>query len=116
MVKIAIKDVIFYLPDAHRFEKPMELDIVRQIPGPDRPDYWVGKLTEPFHVIWQDEEKTLDYLIVTAHWPGTVIDSGMKNVKVGIACVTDISVLKDKTLQLAKCKYLGAGIASEKEG
>ena len=95
---------------------PIVVDLIREIPGPDRPDYWIAALTKPFSVVLDNHEKHITHLVITARWVGTSIRSGIQHTPVGIAYVTDQAVLTDQRLEFSKCKYVAIGTATDTSG
>lgn len=95
-------------------QAPLRVELMRQIPGPDRPDYWLGSLVEP--VSWlggPDGLHEVSHVVLAARWQGTSIGPGSTHLPVGIAYVTDTSVLEDEALDFAKCRYVAIGIADD---
>ena len=90
---------------------PFEIDLLRQIPGPDRPDYWLGKLTSPLKWATNGTNNLVTHVIVTARWVGGQFQAGMQRTPVNIAYVVDQSVLQDPKLDFAKCAYVAIGVA-----
>ena len=84
---------------------------MRRIPGTDRPDYWLAELDRP--VTWRqgDSERRITHLVVGARLEGTAISEDMAGLLIGIAYVTDQSVLEDEALDFAKCQYVAIGTA-----
>ena len=91
---------------------PVTVDLIRQIPGPDRPDYWIATLEMPLAVV-DNHDREVTHLILAARWVGTAIAAGMKHVPVGIAYVIDSSLLTDEQLSFAKCRYVAIATASD---
>ncbi len=83
----------------------------RRIPGTDRPDYWLAELDRP--VTWRqgDRERRITHLVVGARLEGTAISEDMVGLLIGIAYVTDQSVLGDDALDFGKCQYIAIGTA-----
>ena len=94
-------------------QTPFEVEIVRCIPGPDRPDYWLGRLEQPLTWNQEESQRTVTYVLLAAKLVGMHVRPGMRNVPVGIAYVTDESLLQDKDLQFSKCAYVAVGIAED---
>lgn len=88
---------------------PFAVALLRELPGPDRPDYWLGELTAPLR--WAaapDGPVEVSHMVLTARWQGTSIGPGAKQLPVGIAYVTDQSLLEDDELDFAKCEYVAS--------
>jgi len=92
---------------------PLETDLLRQISGPDRPDYWIAALQSPITIVIDNFDHTVTHLILAARWEGTNITNGVLHLPVGIAYVTDLSLLEDSTLDFAKCNYVAIGLGSD---
>jgi hypothetical protein len=97
-------------------QTPIVVDLVRQIPGDDRPDYWLGAVKRPIRYIKDNFELSITHVVLAARWAGTQIQPGADVLPVSIAFVTDASLLDDARLDLTKCDYAAIGIASETSG
>ena len=84
-----------FAPDDLYEQTPFVVDLLRELPGDDRPDYWLGELRTPIRWLQDDHEREITHLILAARWEGTRIEPGVKNLPVGIAYVTDQSVLNE---------------------
>ena len=102
-----------YAPEELHEQTPIIIDLVREIPGTDRPDYWLGELDKPIKWIDENREREISHVILAARWEGTRIESGAKDLSVGIAYVVDESLINDATLDFAKCRYVAIGISHE---
>jgi hypothetical protein len=100
-----------YAPDDLYDQTPFDVDLLREIPGSDRPDYWVGALLEPLR--WEEKDREITHLVLAARWQGTSIGLGMKNLPVGIAYVTDSTLLDNGQLDFSKCAYVAIGMVKE---
>jgi hypothetical protein len=92
---------------------PLATDLVRQIPGPDRPDYWIAALESPITVVIDNLDQRITHFILAPRWEGTTIASGVMHLPLGIAYVTDLSLLDDSTLDFGKCHYVAIGMGSD---
>jgi hypothetical protein len=99
-------------PEQLAANAPLVTDLVRQIPGPDRPDYWIAELQSSLSVVLDNFERTITHLVLAARWEGTTIASGATHLPLGIAYVTDLSLLNDSELNFRKCHYVAIGIGS----
>jgi hypothetical protein len=90
---------------------PFEVDLIREIPGPDRPDYSIGKLVAPLKWSVDGVVTVITHVIVTARWVGGSLHVGMKRTPLNIAYVVDLSVLQDAQLNFAICVYVAIGVA-----
>jgi len=100
-----------YAPEDLHDQTPLKARLIRQIPGPDRPDYWLAELDRP--VTWRrgSTERRITHLVVCSRHEGTVISEDMAGLLIGIAYVTDQSVLEDEVLDFGKCQYVAIGTA-----
>ena len=94
---------------------PLKVTLLRQIAGPDRPDYWLGKLQKPFQWISGSEPGAfeIEYLVLATQWQETSIRRGVTRLPVGIAYVIDPTLIEDRELDLDKIRYVADGIADD---
>ena len=94
---------------------PLKVTLLRQIPGPDRPDYWIGALEKPFKWISGSEPGAFEitHLILATQWEETSVRPGVTRLPVGIAFVVDPSLLDDRELDLEKIRYVADGVADD---
>ncbi len=102
-----------YAPEELYGQTPFEAVLLRQLAGPDRPDYWLAALAEPLRWLREGGETRVNYIVLAARWKGTRVGRGMRETPVGIAYVVDESVLGDEALVLKKCEYVAIGTADE---
>jgi hypothetical protein len=114
-MKLTISSVD-HAPDDLYDQTPFVARLLRALPGPDRPDYWLAELERP--LAWQDQGvlRQVTHLIVAARWAGTQIEPHVESLPVGLAYVIDSSQLSEQHVDLAKCKYVAIGLATETEG
>jgi len=105
-----------YAPEELYDQVPLVFDLIREIPGSDRPDYWIGKCKKPIRWIDDNFEKCIEHVIVAARWEGTRIEPDVQNLPIGISYVVDESILTDDTLNFDKCKYVAIGVSHETSG
>ncbi len=110
-MKLTITSVDYAPAELHE-QMPLEIDLLRMLPGPDRPDYWLGKASKPVRWLDRNIERQVTHLVVAARWAGTRIGSDFKDLPVGIAYVTDASMLGDDATDFRKSKYIAIGQAS----
>lgn len=92
---------------------PVKGRILRQIPGPDTPNYFLAVLDSAF--VWKKEQKKISHLIIGARWVGGALSPTMRRTPVNIAYVIDQSVLSDSVLDFKKCYYAAIGWADGEE-
>ncbi|WP_150050587.1 hypothetical protein [Methylomonas rhizoryzae] len=102
-----------YAPEELYDQVPIVVKLLREIPGEDRPDYWLGEAKNPIKWIHENHEKEIKHLVLAARWEGTRIEPNAKDLPVGIAYVTDQSLLNDSRLNFSKCSYVAIGISHE---
>jgi hypothetical protein len=113
MMRIRITVDRDYAPEELEEQAPFEAVLMRQLPGPDRPDYWIAKLAKPIRWLKGDDKASVNYLILTARWEGTRIGRGMVEMPINIAYVVDETVLSDTVLAFEKCEYVAIGSGDE---
>ena len=105
-----------YAPEELYDQVPLVLELLREVPGSDRPDYWIGKCKKSIRWIDNNLEKEITHVVVAARWEGTRIEPHAKDLPVGISYVIDESVLTDETLDFKKCSYVAIGVSHETAG
>lgn len=105
-----------YAPEELHAQTPITVDLLRKIPGPDRPDYWLGKCERPVRWIDENVERTITHVVVAARWVGTAIEPRVENLPIGIAYVTNEAQLDAPTFDFQNARYVAIGTANEVEG
>jgi hypothetical protein len=114
-MKLAVTSVDYNPPELND-QIPFTAELLRMLPGPDRPDYWLAKADTPLRWIDDNHQRRIEYLVVCARWQGTQIEPKMSNLPIGIAYVTDSAQITEPSLSFDKCKYVAIGIASKVAG
>jgi hypothetical protein len=96
-------------PDDLPSQTPAEGILLRPLPGPDRPDYWLARLDRPLRWMDAGTERAIDHLVLAARYQGQSIGTGFESLTVGIAYVVDPSLLSDAALTFAKARYVAIG-------
>jgi len=113
LVELTISTVD-YAPGDLYDQVPLRVKLLRQLAGPDRPDYWLGELAQPIRWVSESEGYfEISHVVLAARWQGTRIGRGARSLPVGIAYVTDPSLLTDDRLEFGKCRYVAIGIADD---
>ena len=112
---LTITSVDYCPPELHD-QTPIKVRLLRELPGDDRPDYWLGELRNSISWIDNNIERTITHIIVAARWEGTQIEPKAENLPVGIAYVIDQSLLNDQKLDFEKCRYVAIGLSSVSNG
>jgi len=89
-----------FCPDDFINQLPILIQVIRKIPGSDRPDYWIAKSETP--IFWKDRNMTINYVIVANYFYGEKLDKNVKSIVLNVAFVVDESVINDKTLDFNK--------------
>ena len=108
-----IIESVDYAPNELYGQVPLRISLLREIPGPDRPDYWIGAAVIPIQWIENNLEKEITHVVLAARWVGTRIEPGVQHLPVGIAYVTDPSLLEDQQLDFKKCRYIAIGLSHD---
>ena len=95
---------------------PLSTNLICKIAGPDRPDYWIAALESPINVVIDNFDREISHLILSSRLKGTNIAGGVTNLRLGIAYVTDSSLLEDMALDFGKCRYVATGMGSDTSG
>lgn len=114
------------------WQLPVNGELYRLLPGPDRPDYSLVVLPRPLHFYPAegfDLERVaaaqrvpdrkgrpmvrVHALVVCARFVGEQLHPQMSDLPVHIAFVLDDSLARDERLDLAKVEYAGSGFLSE---
>src|SRR5215831_12016724 len=95
-----------YAPEDLYAQTPFSAAIIREIPGDDRPDYWIATPSSPLQWLHDNHQIVIAHLVICARWAGTRIEPGVEHLPIGIAYVTDNSLIEDRHLSLSKCKYI----------
>jgi hypothetical protein len=63
-----------YEPEDLAAQVPFEGTLLRKIPGPDRPDYWLAELARP--LAWHDNgtPRTVTHVVLATRYEGQTIE------------------------------------------
>ena len=98
-----------YEPEDLKAQLPCVITLIREMPGIDRTDYWLAKTEKQIEY----NDKVIDYVIVAARFVGVTIKKGCGHVLLGMAYVTDMSLLDDEKLDFNKWEYVAICSADE---
>lgn len=102
-----------YAPEDLYDQTPFSVKVLRELPGEDRPDYWLCELRKPLNWSKDGQNRKATHIVLAARWQGTKIQSGIHDLPVGIAFVTDASLLNDSRFTMSKAAYASVGIAHD---
>lgn len=105
-----------HAPEELYEETPFIVKVVRQIPGPDRPYYWLGELGRPLKWIVENIEREVSHLIIASRRAGAQIEPHVENLPVGLACLADAIQLDEPSVDFGKSRCVAIGAAAEIEG
>ena len=105
-----------YAPEELHGQLPLVVDLIREIPDDDRPDYWLGSVQHPVRYVKDNIETRITHVIVGARLVGGCLQLGADRLWVNIAFVTDQSLLGDVKLDFGKADYVAVGVASVTSG
>ena len=114
-MELTITSVDHAPPELHD-QMPVVVELLRKIPGDDRPDYWIGRVKKPIEWIDDNIPRRVTHLVLAARWEGTSIEPGEENLPIGIGYVTDASMLNDEKVDFDKMRYVAIGLATETGG
>lgn len=111
-MRIRISNIDYAPGDLYK-QTPFEANILYRIPGKDRPDYWLAELTKP--LLWDHNGKVeeISHIVLATRNAGEQLERGMKGRPMGIAYVTDKSLLVDTRLAFRKCAYVAIGLLDD---
>ena len=108
-----IVESVEFAPEELHDQVPFVVDLIRQLPGPDRPDYWLGSVVLPLEWWVDGQEHSVRHVVLAARHAGQRIEPGVRELAVNIAFVTDATLLEGARLELAKCRFVAIGVCRE---
>lgn len=100
-----------YAPEDLYAQVPFEAELLRELPGPDRTDYWLARLERPLRYARDDAEREIRYLILASRYVEESIRAGIGRIVVGIAYVLDDAQTGLPAVDMSKCLYAAIGEA-----
>lgn len=92
---------------------PIEVTLLKQLPGDDREDYWLAESRCAIRWGRGEGEIGVTHLLLAARWKGHPITAGVRDLPIGIALVMDPSQVTDSRVDFAKCEYVAIGLATD---
>ena len=92
---------------------PFVVERLRQLPGPDRTDYWLGTVVLPLEWWVDGEERSVRHVLLAARHAGQHIGPGAGQIAVNIALVSDATLLEDCSLDPSKYSWIAVGNCEE---
>ncbi len=122
-------------PDELEWQLPLDGELYRLLPGPDRPDYSVVLLERPLHFYPEpdldlarvaanqrvEDRKgrrmvRVDAVLVCARFVGQQLHPGMVDLAVNIAHVIDNAQIREETVDFGKISFAAVGYLTEGRG
>jgi hypothetical protein len=100
---------VYSAPEDLYGQVPFTAKLLRKVAGPDKPDYWLAELEKPLSWVDAGAPRQITHIVVAARYEGQTIAEDFTRLIVGLAYVTDASVLNDADLTFAKCRYVAIG-------
>ena len=98
-----------YSPEDLVAQLPVRIQVLKQLPGKDTPNYYLAACQKP--IIWQGQ--AIHYVVVGARFQGVSIKPGVGEIALNVAYVIDESIVRDKAMDLLKCRYVAVCVANE---
>lgn len=98
---VVILDQLDIGPDELAAVLPCRAELLRVLPGPDRPDYALARLEHPLVT----PQRPIFGVVMAARFVGTQFAPDMRDLWVNLAYVIDDSVTQDDALELSKVRY-----------
>lgn len=114
-MRLAITSVD-HAPDEFHAATPIEVNLVRRLPGSDRPDYWLGEVLSPFEYTTDAGTQVARHFVLAARWQGMQIEPNAENLPINIAVVTDDRQLTESLVDFGKSNFIAIGLANEVKG
>lgn len=109
---ITITDVD-YAPGDLYDQAPIVVELLKEMPGDDRPDYWLAVPKTPIKWASESNEREITHIVIATRWAGMHVDADMGYTPIGIAYVLDMSIIEDETLDFGKVRYVAIGLATD---
>jgi hypothetical protein len=105
-----VRSVDYAPPDLYD-QVPFEAELFRELPGPNRNDYWLGRLKRPLSYTKDGEQRMVRHVVLASRYVGESIYRGVGRIVVGITYVLDDSQMDLPAVDMTKCLYAAIGEA-----
>jgi len=85
---------------------PFTAELVRQLPGQDRPDYWLGQLEHPLTFARNGRQHVVRWVILASRLRGQSIQPSAHRISIGLAYVLDEGQITLERVDMSKCLYV----------
>lgn len=92
---------------------PFDINLLRTLPGPDRPDYWLGEVVRPLCFVLNRRRVDFTYAVLAEKAKGGHIEAGARNVPIALAYITDIAQLGAREVNFGQCRYFAIAMTDE---
>lgn len=99
-----------YAPADMPEQLPISCEVIRKIPGEDRPDYYLARCEQDIRY----NRYIIRYLIIAPRFFGQELKENLDEIALGVAYVGDESLLKDNMLDFNKCTYVAICMGTTK--
>lgn len=82
---------------------PIVVDLIRQVAGSDRPDYWLGTPRRP--ITWLSPSGQIEQVTVASRHEGRPTVSGARGLLVGLGYVLEPAAIDGDRVDLRKIHY-----------
>lgn len=84
---------------------PIEVDLIRQLAGSDRPDYWLGIPRKPIVWLSPSGRREINQVTLASRHVGRPIVTGARGLLVALGYVLDPSAIDGDRVDLRKVHY-----------
>ena len=74
-----IVESVEFAPEELHDQVPFVVDLIRQLPGPDRPDYWLGSVVLPLEWWVDGQEHSVRHVVLATRHAGQRIEPGVRS-------------------------------------
>ncbi|MEZ5920351.1 MAG: hypothetical protein R3C60_03265 [Parvularculaceae bacterium] len=104
-----------YCPNELHAQLPIVIEVLRQIRGKDRPDYFLGRCCPAIEWIDGNDTRKITHVVICARYVGQTIERLANNLAVGIAYVTVESQITENFVDFSKVRYSAIGLVTDLE-
>jgi hypothetical protein len=107
----AVVRSVDYAPDDLYAQVPFGATLLRALPGPNRDDYWLGRLDRPLRYAKGGSDREITHIILASRYVGESIHPTVGRVVVGITYVLDEAQVGLPAVDMTRCLYAAIGEA-----
>ncbi len=102
---VVVVDAVDVGPPELAEQLPVAAELLRVLPGPDRPDYALAALGSPLRWDAPDGPREVHALVLAPRFVGDRLAPDLRDLWVGLAYVVDLAQLRAPAVDLAMCHY-----------